>query len=107
MIISIIILGIIQGITEPIPVSSSGHILIIKNLIDKISSKPLNIEYDIFATISNFGSFIAIFIIFRKEIFSLIKSFFGYIFKKEARENFEEWDNQDKKWTITRIEKNL
>ena len=27
--------------------------------------------------------------------------------KKEARENFEEWDNQDKKWTITRIEKDL
>lgn len=84
--LSYVILGIIQGITEPIPVSSSGHILIIKSLIDKISNKPLNIEYDIFATISNFGSFIAIFIIFRKEIFSLIKSFFGYIFKKDARE---------------------
>ena len=27
--------------------------------------------------------------------------------KKEARENFEEWDNQDKKWTITKIEKDL
>lgn len=25
--------------------------------------------------------------------------------KKEARENFEQWDNQNKEWTITRIEK--
>lgn len=24
--------------------------------------------------------------------------------KKEARKNFEEWDNQDKLWTITKIE---
>ena len=25
--------------------------------------------------------------------------------KKEARESFRQWDNQDKKWTITRIER--
>ena len=80
-----VILGIIQGLTEPIPVSSSGHILIFKTLIEKILKNPINVDYDIFATISNFGSFIAIFIIFRKEIFKLLGSFFNYIFKKEAR----------------------
>ena len=26
--------------------------------------------------------------------------------KKEARENFENWDNQNNQWTITRIERN-
>ena len=26
--------------------------------------------------------------------------------KKEARENFENWDNKDNQWTITRIEIN-
>lgn len=25
--------------------------------------------------------------------------------KEEARENFEQWDNQNKEWTITRIER--
>ena len=45
-----IFLGIIQGITEPIPVSSSGHILIFKTLIEKIMKNPINVEYDIFAT---------------------------------------------------------
>ena len=29
-----IILGIIQGITEPLPISSSGHLFIFKNLIN-------------------------------------------------------------------------
>ena len=26
--------------------------------------------------------------------------------KKGARKNFENWDNKDNKWTITRIERN-
>lgn len=30
-----IILGIIQGLLEPIPVSSSGHIYIFKTLLEK------------------------------------------------------------------------
>ncbi|MCI5521093.1 MAG: undecaprenyl-diphosphate phosphatase [Tenericutes bacterium] len=83
-----IFLGFIQGITEPIPVSSSGHILIFKKIIEKFSSSPLNLDYETFATITNFGSFIAIFIFFRKEIFKLIKSFFTYLFKKDrSKEN--------------------
>ena len=71
-----------SGLTEPIPVSSSGHILIFKKIIEKITNNPLNIDYETFATVTNFGSFIAIFLIFRKEIFKLINSFFTFIFKK-------------------------
>ena len=26
--------------------------------------------------------------------------------KKKARENFNQWDNQNKEWTITRVEEN-
>lgn len=80
-----IFLGFIQGITEPIPVSSSGHILIFKVILEKLIKNPVKIDYETFATITNFGSFIAIFIFFRKEIFALIKSFFTYIFNKEKR----------------------
>ncbi|MBQ9011402.1 MAG: UDP pyrophosphate phosphatase [Bacilli bacterium] len=74
MILIYIILGIIQGFTEPIPVSSSGHLVIFKNIFDVKALNDLNFE--IFA---NFGSFIAIVIIFRKEIYNLIKDFFLYI----------------------------
>lgn len=75
-----IILGIIQGITEPLPISSSGHIFLFKNLFNTNIFNSLNFEI-----ISNFGSFIAIFIIFWKDIKDLVSSFFIFIFNKEKR----------------------
>ncbi len=76
-----IILGIIQGFTEPIPVSSSGHIFLFKNIFNSEMFNDLNFEI-----VANFGSFLAILFIFRKDIWDLLKAFFTYLFKKETRE---------------------
>lgn len=79
-ILTYIILGIIQGITEPLPISSSGHIYLFKNVFNTNIFNSLNFEI-----ISNFGSFLAIFIIFWKDIKELIIAFFSYIFKADTR----------------------
>ena len=42
--IKYIILGIIQGFTEPLPVSSSGHIFILKYLLNTDIGSDLNFE---------------------------------------------------------------
>jgi undecaprenyl-diphosphatase len=84
-IIKYIILGIVQGFTEPIPVSSSGHLIIFKNLLSD------NFLYDLnFEIIVNFGSFLAIIYFYRKEIIKISKDFFIYIKtkKKEYKNNF-------------------
>lgn len=78
-IIHYIILGIVQGITEPLPISSSGHLRIIQHIFNT-SFNDLNFEI-----VVNFGSLMAILFIFRKELIRLIKNFFIYIFNKSKR----------------------
>lgn len=73
-------LAIIQGFTEPIPVSSSGHLVIFKNLINSDVLNDLNFEI-----ILNFGSLIAIIIFFFDDIVAIIKDFFLYIKTKEKK----------------------
>jgi len=79
--IKYIFLGIVQGITEPIPVSSSGHLLIVQKLLEGLNT----IDYEILATITNFGSLLAILILFRKQIMKLVKGFFTYLKTKEKK----------------------
>ena len=86
--IEYILLGIMQGITEPIPVSSSGHVLIFQTILSKINSG-IDIDFTTLATITNFGSLIAIIIIFWSDIVNLIQSFFSFIFNKESRKDKE------------------
>ena len=76
-----ILLGILQGFTEPLPISSSGHIFLFKNIFNTDMFNDLNFEI-----IANFGSFMAILFIFRKEIIELISSFFSYIFNAKTRD---------------------
>ncbi len=66
--IKYIVLGIVQGFTEPIPVSSSGHLAIFKKLINSNVFNDLNFEI-----VVNFGSLIAIILFFRKDIIKLIQ----------------------------------
>ncbi len=79
-ILKYIILGIIQGFTEPIPISSSGHLLIIKRLLNTNEFNDINFEI-----IVNFGSFLAILFLYKKNIFKIIKDFINYIKTKENK----------------------
>ena len=73
-------LAIIQGFTEPIPISSSGHLIIFKSILNSGVLNDLNFEI-----ILNFGSLVAIVIYFWKDIISLVKDFFLYIKTKDKK----------------------
>ena len=80
LLIKYIILGIIQGFTEPLPISSSGHLIIFKTLLNDSVLNDINFEI-----IVNFGSLIAILFLYKNEIIKIIKDFFSYIKTKNNK----------------------
>lgn len=80
LLLKYLILGIIQGFTEPLPISSSGHLRIFKSIFNSEVLSDMNFEI-----VVNFGSLVAILILYRKEIVNIIKDFFCYIKTKEEK----------------------
>lgn len=62
-----ILLGIVQGITEWLPVSSSGHLV----LLQEYFNLDVPVAFDV---ILHFGTLIVIFLVFWKDIINIIKS---------------------------------
>jgi undecaprenyl-diphosphatase len=80
-----IILGIIQGLTEFLPVSSSGHLVIFQHVF---GLKEPELFFDIFVHI---GTLLAVMIVFREEIRELLRSlglFLGLNRELSARYSF-------------------
>lgn len=73
-----VILGIIQGLTEFLPVSSSGHLELAKVLL---GSEGLPQEQLSFTILLHFATALSTLVIFRKDIFELLK---GLLSKKDA-----------------------
>jgi undecaprenyl-diphosphatase len=76
-IIEYFILGLVQGITEPIPISSSGHLIIFREIFG-IEAEGLSFEIFV-----NFASLLAVLVIYREDIVRLIRNGYLFIFKKE------------------------
>ena len=72
-----IILGIIQGITEVLPISSSAHLIIFEHIFN-ITSNNLGFE-----VLLHMASLVGILVYLRKEILNIITGFIKYLFKKE------------------------
>lgn len=65
-----VFLGVVQGLTEFLPVSSSGHLVLFQRLFGLMQPELL------FDVCLHFGTLIAIFTVFYRDIFALLKSVF-------------------------------
>lgn len=77
-IIKYIIIGIVQGISEIFPISSSGHLTIFYFLFDINENDRLNLTLFL-----HLASCIALLIFYKKTILNIIKSSFYFLFKKD------------------------
>lgn len=77
-----LLIGVVQGLTEFLPVSSSGHIV--------IAQKMLNIKFEdeenlLFAIVLHFATALSTIVIFRKDIISIFTGLFQFKNNEEFR----------------------
>ena len=66
--IDVIVLSLIQGITEFLPISSSSHLIIFSQYLE-FNNKNLEIDVSL-----HIGSFLAVIVFFRKDIFNFVQN---------------------------------
>jgi undecaprenyl-diphosphatase len=83
-IIDTVILAVVQGMTEFLPVSSSGHLVLVQQLLNL--NDPQIVLFDVFV---HFGTLISVMVIFRKDIVEILRSFLQAITKALLKEEYK------------------
>jgi undecaprenyl-diphosphatase len=81
-IIDAIILGIIQGLTEFLPVSSSGHLELGKAIL---GADALPEESLLFTVVLHFATALSTLVIFRKDVLEILKGLFQFKWNEETK----------------------
>ena len=80
--IQALILGIVEGITEFLPVSSTGHLTLTEKLLGLKLDDP---GVTAFTAIIQFGAIVAVILYFRADIIRLAVAWWQGLFRREAR----------------------
>ncbi len=70
-----VLLGLVQGLTEFLPVSSSGHLVLAQTLF----GGDLEADYMLFNVLLHFGTLLSVVVAFWKDVRELVAEFFGWI----------------------------
>ena len=74
-VLSSIFLGLVQGVAEFLPISSSGHLSLFQNFFGLVSAEG-SLFFDV---LLHLGTLIAVFVYYWKDIVALVKEFFHLI----------------------------
>ncbi|GGN87656.1 undecaprenyl-diphosphatase 1 [Actinoplanes lobatus] len=81
-----IILGAVEGVTEFLPVSSTGHLTILEKLFGHTIDDP---DITAFTVIIQSGAVLATILFLRKDIARVVPAFFKGLFNKSHREHID------------------
>lgn len=81
-----ILLGIVEGITEFLPISSTGHLVVVEKLLGLSIDDPAMIG---FTAVVQTGAIVAVLVYFAKDIFRLVSAWVRGLFSATARQEAE------------------
>jgi undecaprenyl-diphosphatase len=71
-----IILGIVQGLTEFLPISSSGHLVLAENILGVLDHDKQDVLFEV---VLHLGTLVAILIAYRQDIIDILQALPGFI----------------------------
>jgi len=77
-----VVLGVVEGLTEFLPVSSTGHLTVAESLLGEQTDNP---AVTAFTVIIQFGAIVATFLYFRRDIVRLVGAWVRGLLSAEAR----------------------
>nr|MBQ4320321.1 undecaprenyl-diphosphate phosphatase [Clostridia bacterium] len=90
-----VISGLIQGFTEFLPISSSGHLSLFNAVFGGCES---SFTFDVMLHLATLA---AVFIVYRSDIFLLVRSFFSLTAKLISRKYKRSGISQDERYVVS------
>ena len=84
--LEVVILGVLQGLTEFLPVSSSGHLELAKSILGHPSIPEESLT---FTVILHFATASSTLVIFRRELLNIFKGLFQFQWNEETQFSFK------------------
>jgi undecaprenyl-diphosphatase len=80
------VLGVVEGLTEYLPVSSTGHLTIVERMLGLSTDDD---AVTAFTAVIQVGAILAVILFFRREIHAVVRAFFAGLRRPETRDSTE------------------
>jgi undecaprenyl-diphosphatase len=72
-----LILGVVEGLTEYLPVSSTGHLLLATEILGLTDTEEKKTATDAYVIVIQFGAIVAVLVLYWRRVWSMVRGIFG------------------------------